>query len=143
MAELAERHGMRDMQFSLAFDEVAQSLNGGELARAERALLRAEALVEATSLLELMLLDVTRMRVALLKGQIDDALFRAARARRYAVELQCPGPMLGVRELRGVRMTLRAGARAGLVSFRAEHRRSLSFRAEPRSGGGEESHSSR
>jgi len=92
---LAERHGMRDMQFSLAFDEVAQSLNGGELARAERALLRAEALVEATSLLELMLLDVTRMRVALLKGQIDDALFRAARARRYAVELQCPGPMLG------------------------------------------------
>jgi LuxR family maltose regulon positive regulatory protein len=92
---LAERHGLRDVQFGLAFDEVGHSLNGGELTRAERALQQAEALVDGGSLVELMLLDVTRMRVALLKGQVDDALFRAARARRYAVELQCPGPMMG------------------------------------------------
>ena len=92
---LAERHGLRDVQFTLAFDEVGHSLNGGELRRAERALAAAESLVDESSLRELMLLDVTRMRVALLKGQVDDALFRATRARKLAGELQCPGPMLG------------------------------------------------
>lgn len=93
--ELAQRHGLRDIQFGLAFDEVTQSLPGGDLPRAERALAQAEALVDPASLRELMLLDVSRMRLALLKGQVDEALFRAVRARKYAVELQCPGPMLG------------------------------------------------
>jgi len=92
---LADRHEMRDLQFALAFDEVGHSLNGGELRRAELALAAAEKLVDEGSLRERMLLDVTRMRVALIKGQIDDALFRAVRARKLAVELQCPGPMLG------------------------------------------------
>ena len=91
---LAEAHGLRDVQFALAFDEVSHSLPGGDLPRAERALARAEALVDPASLRELMLLDVSRMRLAMLKGQPDEALFRAARARRYAVELQCPGPQL-------------------------------------------------
>jgi DNA-binding SARP family transcriptional activator len=92
---LAERHGLRDIQFSLAFDEVAQSLPGADLPRAERALAKAEALVDAGNLRQLMLLDVTRMRLARLKGQNDEALFRAVRARKYAVELHCPGPMMG------------------------------------------------
>ena len=92
---LADRHGLRDVRFALAFDEVGHSLNGGDLRRAERALADAEALVEPGNLREQMLLDVTRMRVALIKGQVDDALFRAVRARKLAVELQCPGPMLG------------------------------------------------
>jgi DNA-binding SARP family transcriptional activator len=92
---LADRHGLRDVRFALAFDEVGHSLNGGDLRRAERALADAEGLVEPGNLRELMLLDVTRMRVALIKGQVDDALFRAVRARKLAVELQCPGPMLG------------------------------------------------
>jgi len=92
---LAERHGLRDLQFELAFDEVGQSLNGGELPRAERALARAESLHDPASLRDLMLMDVTRMRVALIKGQVDDALFRASRARQFAVQLQCPGPMMG------------------------------------------------
>lgn len=92
---LADRHRLRDVRFTLAYDEVAQSLNGGELRRAEQALAEAEALVDPGSLRERMLLDVTRMRVALIKGQVDDALFRATRARKLAQELQCPAPMLG------------------------------------------------
>ncbi len=94
-AELAERHGLRDVRFLLAFDDVAQSLPGADLSRAERALIRAESLVDPANLRELMLLDVSRMRLARLKDQVDEVLFRAARARRYAVELQCPGPMMG------------------------------------------------
>ncbi len=92
---LAERHGLRYIHFALAFDEVAQSLPGADLARAERGLAQAEAQVDPNRLRELMLLDITRMRVARLKGQNDEALFRASRARKYAVELQCPGPMMG------------------------------------------------
>jgi len=94
-AQLAERHRLRDVRFELAFDEVKNSLNGAELPRAERALVNAEALLDPASLRERMLLDVTRMRVALLKDRVDDALFFAARARQEAVELQCPGPILG------------------------------------------------
>lgn len=41
---LADRHGLRDLQFALAFDEVGHSLNGGELRRAELALAAAEKL---------------------------------------------------------------------------------------------------
>lgn len=92
---LAERHGLRDIQFALAFDEVSASLPGADLPRAERALAKAEALVDAGNLRQRMLLDVTRMRLARLKGQNDEALFRAVRARKYAVELHCPGPMMG------------------------------------------------
>jgi len=92
---LAERHGLRYIHFALAFDEVAQSLPGADLARAERGLAQAEAFVDPNRLREQMLLNVTRMRVARLKGQNDEALFRASRARKYAVELQCPGPMMG------------------------------------------------
>jgi len=93
--ELAQRHGLRDIQFLLAFDAVTQCLPSGDLAGAELALARAETLVDPTRLRELMLLDVSRTRLARMKGQADQALFRAARARKYAVELQCPGPMLG------------------------------------------------
>jgi LuxR family maltose regulon positive regulatory protein len=92
--ELTERHGLRDLRFLLAFDAVGQCLPGGDIAGAELALARAEALVDPAHLRELMLLDVCRTRIARAKGQGDEALFRAARARKYAVELQCPGPML-------------------------------------------------
>ncbi len=92
--ELARQHGLRDIQFLLAFDAVGQCLPRGDQAGAELALARAEALVDPAQLRELMLLDVIRTRLARSKGQADQALFRAARARKYAVELQCPGPML-------------------------------------------------
>ena len=92
--KLAQQHDLRDIQFLLAFDAVGQCLPSGDLAGAELALAQAEALVDPTRLRELMLLDTSRARLALMKGQADQALFRTARARKYAVELQCPGPML-------------------------------------------------
>jgi LuxR family maltose regulon positive regulatory protein len=92
--ELAERHELRDLRFLLAFDAIERCLRGTDVVGAEAALVRAEALADSSQLRELMLLDVCRTRIARAKGQGDQALFRATRARKYAVELQCPGPML-------------------------------------------------
>ncbi|MBQ1761793.1 MAG: bacterial transcriptional activator domain-containing protein [Aquincola sp.] len=110
---LADRHQLRDVQFALAFDEVNQSLPGGDLPRAERALARAEQWVDAANLRQLMLLDVTRMRLARLRGQVDEVLFRATRARQYAEQLECPGPMMGAYLVNEAHARLLAGDAPG------------------------------
>ena len=92
--ELADRHGLRDIKFLLAFDELNEAMPSGDLARAERAFADAEALVDPARLRELMMLDACRSHLARMKGHADETLFFAARARKYAVELQCPRPML-------------------------------------------------
>lgn len=110
---LADAHGLRDVQFALAFDEVNQSLPGGDVARAERALAQAESWVDAANLRQLMLLDISRMRLARLRGQVDEVLFRAVRARQYAEQLECPGPMMGAYIVNEAQGRLLAGDTAG------------------------------
>jgi len=92
--ELADHHGLRDIKLLLAFDELNDAMPSGDLARAERALAAAEALADPARLRESMMLDLNRARVARMKGHGDETLFFATRARKYAVELQWPGPMV-------------------------------------------------
>jgi LuxR family maltose regulon positive regulatory protein len=96
LRELAARHGLREVDFLLAILDVEASLPGAQVARAEAAVTRAQASAEPARLRDALLLEFARTRVARMRGESDSALLHASRARKLALELQCPPPVLAV-----------------------------------------------
>ncbi|MDE2367933.1 MAG: bacterial transcriptional activator domain-containing protein [Burkholderiales bacterium] len=96
LRELAARHGLRQVDFMLAFHEVDAALPGGDVARAQAALERAEVHAQPARLRDSLLLEVAKSRLARMKGEVDTALLHATRARKIAQELRSPPPMLAV-----------------------------------------------
>jgi DNA-binding SARP family transcriptional activator len=87
---LAEKHKLRGILFWMAYVEVERSLPSHDIAKAERALAAAEALVDPSEMGELEQLEFVKSRIARMKGQGDRAVFHASRASTYTRELGAP-----------------------------------------------------
>jgi LuxR family transcriptional regulator, maltose regulon positive regulatory protein len=94
--ELADAHKLRDIQGWLAFVDVERSLPERNVARAERSLSAAEAVMDPAQLGAHPRLEYLRTKIAVMKGQQDAAVFHAARATQFAIELELPPPMRAV-----------------------------------------------
>jgi len=110
---LAEAHGLRDIQGWLAFVDVERCLPERNVARAERALAAAEALVDPARLGDRPRLEFLRTKVALLKGQGEAAVFHASRGTQYCNEIGSPPA------LRAIFMVNEAQARLFVDDFAA------------------------
>jgi DNA-binding SARP family transcriptional activator len=117
---LIERHDLRRMRFLLTIVDIEASLPRGDLRGAEAAVDRAETLVDATRLRELMMLAFSRARLARLRGDADSALLHASRARKIAVDLRSPSPTLAVYIVNEAQARLQAGDVAGAQAQMAE-----------------------
>ena len=96
MRELAQSHGLRDIEFLLVLGTTDTAIARGDVAAVQAAVAAAEALADPALLLHTMLLDLWKSRLARLRRQTDAALQHACRAHRMAVELQLPSAMLAV-----------------------------------------------
>ncbi|MBS0448140.1 MAG: bacterial transcriptional activator domain-containing protein [Proteobacteria bacterium] len=117
---LVDRHDLRRLRFLLTIVDIEAALPRGDLRQAEDAVERAEALVDATRLRELMMLAFSRTRLARLRGDADAALLHAERGRRIALELQVPGPTLAVYIVNEAQARLQTGDTAGARAAMAE-----------------------
>jgi DNA-binding SARP family transcriptional activator len=93
---LAARHRMLDIEFMMAIYEVDAALPARDVARAQAALERAQALAQPARLRDALLVEFSQARLARMRGEADSALLHAARARKIAQELQAPPPMQAV-----------------------------------------------
>jgi len=109
--ELAQRHEEPEVVTWLAVAEIEAGLKQRDFARVERALDAVEKAADPASSSDASRLAWLKGRFALAKGEGDAALFHAARARQYALELEVPPPMLGVR------LALEAQARLSVGDF--------------------------
>jgi DNA-binding SARP family transcriptional activator len=89
---LAEAHGLQSIKCWLAFIDVDRSLPARNIAQAERAIAAAESVIDPANLTELQRLEFLKTKVARMKGQLDRAVFHAARASSYTAELGQPPP---------------------------------------------------
>ncbi|MBS0321205.1 MAG: hypothetical protein JSR18_11735 [Proteobacteria bacterium] len=94
--ELVARHGLADIRRGLSYLDVARSLPGGDVATVRRAVAEYEGMVDGASLIDLQRLEYLKTKLAGLEGQLDRAVFHAARATGYARELAFPPPVLAV-----------------------------------------------
>lgn len=119
MRELAQRHGLREIEFLLVLAEVDRAMPRRDIAAVQAALARAEPLADPARLRDLVLLEFTKTRLARMRGEADTALHHALRARRLAAELQLPPAMLAVYIVNEAQARLLGddadGARAGLL----------------------------
>lgn len=89
---LVRVHDLRDVRCWLAFIDIDRSLPTRNVAQAERAIADAEVAVDPANLAELQRLEFLKTKVVRMKGQLDRAVFHAARAHSYSVELGQPPP---------------------------------------------------
>jgi LuxR family maltose regulon positive regulatory protein len=93
---LAHEHQLRDILFWLAVIDVDRSLPTHNVTQAESALILAEQAADPAHLGDLLRLEFLKTKIARMKGQGDRAVFHAARATSYAVELAFPPVMRAV-----------------------------------------------
>jgi DNA-binding SARP family transcriptional activator len=91
---LAQRHGLRRIEFIAALADLDLAVPRGDVAAALAAIEHAQALADASQLREALQLELARARLARLRGQADSALHHATRTRKLAQELQLPPVML-------------------------------------------------
>ena len=94
--KLADDHNLHDILFWLTVIDVDRSLPENNIAKAERACAAAEAIADPARLSELMRLEFLKTKLASMKANGDQAVFHAARATKYATELECPPPIRAV-----------------------------------------------
>lgn len=93
---LAESNQLRDILFWLAFIEVDRSMPERNVEKAERALAVAERVADPAQLGDLLRLEFLQTKFARMTAQGDRAVFHAARATRYAIELGFPPAMRAI-----------------------------------------------
>lgn len=96
LRELVSRHRLLDIEFMMAIYEVDAAMPAGDVARAQAALERAQALAQPARLRDALMVEFSQARLARMRGDGDSALLHATRARKVAQELQMPPPMQAV-----------------------------------------------
>ncbi len=85
---VAERHNLRDILFWIARSDVERSLPSRDITQAERGLAAAEKFADSARLSQMKGLEYVKGKVAMMKQQGDRAVFHAARALQYSVEME-------------------------------------------------------
>lgn len=93
---LAEAHNLQDIRYWMAVIDVERSLPARNVVLAEPALAAAERYADPARLGDMLRLEYIKTKIAHMKGQGDRAVFHAARASNYAIELECPPPMRAI-----------------------------------------------
>ncbi len=93
MFAIARQHQLREVEFLAVLVEAQNALPHGDVPAARAAIARAESLVDANQLGELLLLELERTRLAFMRREVASALHHAARARYLCDEVRMPTAM--------------------------------------------------
>jgi DNA-binding SARP family transcriptional activator len=94
MRAIAQRHGLRRIEFVATLADLDTAVPRGDIGLARAAIERAEAIADPAQLRETLQLASANTRLARLRGQPDATLHHALRARKLAQELHLPPVML-------------------------------------------------